>query len=69
MERIDVKGLSCPQPAFDTKKMLDKLGKGELEVLTDSGTARDNIVRLAKKNGWEAEIAEENGDILIKLKK
>ena len=49
MKRIDVKGLSCPQPVFETKKLLDEMGKGTLEVLADSGTACDNIVRMAKK--------------------
>lgn len=49
---IDARGLSCPQPAMLARQAMQKAGKGTLEVLVDSGTARENVSRLAKNAGW-----------------
>jgi len=52
MERIDARGLSCPQPVVLTKSFIDTPGAGELEITVDTGTARDTITRLAGRCGW-----------------
>ncbi len=49
---LDVRGLSCPQPALLTRQTLDTLDGGALQVLVDSTTARDNVSRIARKAGW-----------------
>ncbi len=49
---LDVRGLSCPQPAFLAKQALSKLDRGVLEVLLDSATSRDNVSRIARNAGW-----------------
>lgn len=69
MDRLDVRGLSCPQPVFETKKKLDSIEKGNLEILADSGTARDNITRLADSLGWKILVVESDGEYLLKLSK
>ncbi len=57
-EYLDVRGLSCPQPVFETKKVMDSLGSGTIRVRVDSATARDNITRLAEKKGWKIELLQ-----------
>ncbi len=59
---IDARGLSCPQPVIMTRQAINETGKGSLEVLVDSGTARDNVTRLAKKNGWSVKIVESSAE-------
>ncbi len=54
---LDVRGLSCPQPALLARQTLDKLASGTVEVLLDSATALINVSRTAQKAGWQ--IAEE----------
>ena len=49
---LDVRGLSCPQPALLAKQALSKTDCGALEVLLDSATSRDNVSRIARKAGW-----------------
>ena len=66
---IDARGLSCPQPVIMTNKKLKELGKGLLEVLVDTETAKENITRLAKQSGWQLDVNEESGDIRLVLKK
>lgn len=58
-EILDARGLSCPQPAMLARQALQKLGKGTLEVLVDSSTARENVSRLARDAGWKVDIQQQ----------
>jgi TusA-related sulfurtransferase len=69
-EVLDARGLSCPQPAMLTRQALQKLGKGTLEVLVDSPTARENISRLAREASWKVEIQQQaDGSVKLILSK
>ena len=70
IKTINACGLSCPQPVLLTQQALSSQPHGTVQVLVDSPTARDNIVRTAQKAGWQAEIQEQsNGNIQISLTK
>jgi tRNA 2-thiouridine synthesizing protein A len=58
---LDARGLSCPQPALETERLLKNLASGTAQVLVDSGTSRDNVARIAKNAGWAVEITSESG--------
>ena len=68
-ERIDARGLSCPQPVVLAKKAMDRVGKGQLEVLVDTVTSKENVSRLARSSGYWVEIEEKEGEFLLKLVK
>lgn len=68
-EKIDARGLSCPQPVVLVKKAIDKLGKGEIEVLLDTVTAKENVSRLARNTGFQVSEEEKGGEFLLKLSK
>jgi TusA-related sulfurtransferase len=70
VKTVDARGLSCPQPVMLANKAINELQKGTFEVLVDSGTARDNVSRLAKKHGWAVKIEEtESGVFRMVLQK
>ena len=70
IETVDARGLSCPQPVMLASKAIKKLNKGAIEVLVDSGTARDNVSRLGKNSGWAVTVEEQpEGSYRIVLKK
>ncbi len=70
IEIVDARGLSCPQPVMLVSKAIKNLNKGEIEVLVDSGTSRDNVSRLAKYSGWAVTVEEQSeGSYRIVLKK
>jgi len=70
IKTVDGRGLSCPQPAMLARQAIQKLDKGTIEVLVDSGTARENVSRLAKNAGWTVSIEEQqDGSSRIVLKK
>jgi tRNA 2-thiouridine synthesizing protein A len=67
---VDARGLSCPQPVMQARQAISELKKGTLEVLVDSGTARDNVSRLGQKSGWAVTVEEQpEGNYRIVLKK
>jgi tRNA 2-thiouridine synthesizing protein A len=67
---VDARGLSCPEPVMLTHQAIQKLGKGTIEVLADTGTAKENVSRMAKSSGWEVTVEElPDGSYRILLKK
>ncbi len=59
---VDAKGLSCPQPVLLTINEMKKLQKGEIVILVDTVTSRENVSRAAISQGWTLKSAEEEGD-------
>jgi tRNA 2-thiouridine synthesizing protein A len=69
-EIVDASGLSCPQPVLMTLNKLKDLNKGEIEVLVDTDTSKENVSRAAESQGWEvADIAESGTGYKILIKK
>jgi tRNA 2-thiouridine synthesizing protein A len=66
---IDVRGFSCPQPVFETRKKMLSLGSGSFSIQADSPTARDNILRLAESEGWTVKVETTEGEYRITLEK
>lgn len=62
---VDARGLSCPQPVIETKRALDKLGAGLVEVLVDTVTSRENVIRFAQHAGWKTEWTETEGGFSV----
>lgn len=53
---LDVRGLSCPQPALRAKQAIKGIKEGNMEILVDSQASRDNVSRLVQKAGWNVDI-------------
>lgn len=67
---VDARGLSCPQPVLMTLEEIKKLNKGEIEVLVDTDTSKENVNRAAESQKWLVqEIREEGEGYRIKIKK
>lgn len=59
---IDAKGLSCPQPVILTLNTIKKIKTGELTVLVDTQTSKENVSRAAKSKGWDVEEVQIEND-------
>lgn len=68
-EQIDARGLSCPQPIVITKKKMDELGGGIIEIIVDTATSRDNIERMAQNQGWRVAIRESGDSYILTISK
>lgn len=58
---VDARGLSCPQPVLMTLNEMKKLNKGEIIVLVETDTSKENISRAATQQGWEVKSIEPEG--------
>jgi tRNA 2-thiouridine synthesizing protein A len=50
---VDARGLSCPQPVLMTLQQIKAVGKGEIVVLVDTDTSKENVIRAAKSRKWK----------------
>ena len=62
---VDARGLSCPQPVIETKRELDRHSSGTVEILVDTVTSRENVIRFATNAGWKAEWREQDGGYAV----
>jgi len=60
-ERIDARGLSCPQPVLLTLNEMKKVNKGEIVILVDTDTSKENVSRAATTQGWNVKSIEPEG--------
>ena len=51
MKEIDCRGMACPQPVVSTKQALDQLKEGEMIVIVDNASSRDNVERFVRSQG------------------
>lgn len=58
---VDARGLSCPQPVLMTLNEIKKVNKGEIVVLVDTDTSKENVSRAATQQGWEVKSIEPEG--------
>ncbi len=68
-DKIDARGLSCPQPVILTNRKMKEMGKGVFEILVDTDTSRENISRLAQQTGWQVEASRVDEDYRLILRK
>ncbi|HAJ93808.1 MAG TPA: SirA family protein [Synergistaceae bacterium] len=67
--KVDARGLSCPQPIVETKKVIDKLSGGRVEILVDTVTSRENVLRFGRNAGWKGSFEESEDSFKVILEK
>jgi len=68
LNRIDARGVSCPQPVLMAKKALTENRDG-FEILVDNNVAKENVCRFIKNSGLKASTKELDEDFLIRADK
>lgn len=58
---VDARGLSCPQPVILTLNEIKKTDKGEITILVDTDTSRENVSRAATAEGWQVKRVDPEG--------
>ena len=59
---VDARGLSCPQPVIITMDEIKKQDSGEIVVLVDTDTSRENVGRAAENRGWQVTNIQKEDD-------
>jgi tRNA 2-thiouridine synthesizing protein A len=59
---VDARGFSCPQPVLMTLDGIKKADTGEIVILVDTDTSKENVSRAARSQGWQVkDVLEEGG--------
>jgi tRNA 2-thiouridine synthesizing protein A len=67
---VDARGLSCPQPVLMTLDEIKRADQGEILILVDTDTSKENVSRAATSQGWQVkEVLEEGGGYRITISK
>ena len=68
-QKIDCRGLACPQPVLETKKALEAPGVGEILVVVDNPSSKENVMRFAESRGHQVSIREGKGVFELRIQK
>jgi tRNA 2-thiouridine synthesizing protein A len=59
---VDARGLSCPQPVLMTMDEIKRVSQGEIAILVDTDTSKENVSRAALSKGWTVKDVREEGE-------
>jgi len=64
-EKLDCRGLACPQPVLKVKELIDRGNVACLSVTVDNGAAKENVTRFLERSGYEVSVLEQGGAFLV----
>lgn len=68
MEKLDARGLSCPEPVIMIRKaMMSKANA--YEMIVDNVTSKENVTRYAEHQGYAVVVAEGDGEYTLTMTK
>ena len=68
-KKIDCRNMDCPQPVLETKKALEQIKEGVLEVLVNSISSIENVKRYAINNGFKVKVEKNEQEAVITIVK
>ncbi len=60
-EKLDCRGMACPNPVLKTKEVIDRGNIDRLIVTVDNPAAKENVGRFLSRMGYEVSFAEDAG--------
>jgi TusA-related sulfurtransferase len=66
--QVDARGLSCPQPVILARKAI-AADQDPIEVRVDSVTSRENVRRMAEKQGCNVSVKAVGDEFVLTLTK
>lgn len=61
---VDCRGLSCPRPVLETKKVLDEFQGKDVDVILDNETACENVSLFAAGRNWLVNNIIREGEVI-----
>ncbi len=68
MEKLDARGLSCPEPVIMIRKAMLSGGTG-YEMTVDNLASRENVTRYAQHQGYTVSVTEQGGEYTLTMTK
>jgi selenium metabolism protein YedF len=64
-EKLDCRGLACPNPVLKTKALVEQGKVARLSVLVDNPAAKENVSRFLGRMGYEVRAVAKGGDFEV----
>jgi len=64
-EKLDCRGLACPNPVLKTKQLIDQGDVEQLTVIVDNDAARENVSRFLTRSGYQVRTVASGGDFTV----
>lgn len=68
MNKIDARGLSCPEPVIMIRKAMMS-GENAYEIIVDNVASRENVTRYANHQGYNVSVTEKDGEFTLSITK
>ena len=65
-QRVDARGLACPQPVIQTRSALRE--SSNVTVIVDNETSQKNVTRMAEKLGHTVQAEQQGEDIYLYIR-
>jgi selenium metabolism protein YedF len=60
---LDCKGLACPQPVLETKRVMEGGDASQIKVIVDNYASRENVTRFAINQGFQVDVNKRPGEV------
>lgn len=67
-ERIDARGLSCPEPVIMIRNAMASKADA-YEMIVDNNVSKENVTRYATHQGYNVEVTEKDNEYYLSIKK
>lgn len=68
MNILDARGLSCPEPVIMARQALASKNS-RYEMIVDNPTAKENVTRYAKHQGYEVIVTQKGNEYTLVMTK
>lgn len=68
-EKLDCRGLACPQPVLKVKELVDRGKVACFTVTVDNAAAKENVSRFLERSGFEVSLSEREGAFQVSAKR
>lgn len=68
MKTIDARGLSCPEPVVLLREAM-RSNADAYQILVDNHASRENTMRYAQHQGYQATVEEQGGEWTLTFRK
>ena len=66
MNKLDARGLSCPEPVIMIRKAMMS-NEDAYEIIVDNVASRENVTRYANHQGYKVVATENDGEFTLSI--
>lgn len=68
MNKLDARGLSCPEPVIMIRKAMTS-NESAYEIVVDNVVSKENVTRYANHQGYNVSVTEKDGEFTLSITK